>query len=111
MLLLEHQPEKIDWWYLSDNPNAIPLLEKHPEKIDWSLSRNPNAIPLLEKHPEKIDWRELSKNPNAMYLLSSLDCQKMKEKNKEFAEELCKYVFEPQRMWRIMKKYTFDLDL
>jgi hypothetical protein len=27
--------EKIDWGYLSENPNAIHLLEKNPKKIDW----------------------------------------------------------------------------
>src|SRR5579871_1353948 len=48
---------KLDFRYLSMNPNAIDLLEKHSGKIDWDLlSRNPNAIHLLEKHPEKINW-------------------------------------------------------
>ena len=56
--LLDWIPEdKINWEYLSGNPNAIHLLEKNIDKIDWyMLSRNPNAIHLLEKHPDKIDW-------------------------------------------------------
>ena len=63
--LLEKNPDKINWCYLSGNPNAIPLLEKNQDKIDWEyLSRNPNAIPLLEKNQDKIDWYELSKNPS-----------------------------------------------
>jgi hypothetical protein len=33
------------------------------------LCENPNAVPLLEQYPEKIDWRILSRNPEAMYLL------------------------------------------
>jgi hypothetical protein len=60
----------IDWDDLSANPNAIPLLEKNPEKINWEkLCTNPNAIHLLEKNLDKIDWFELSTNPNAIYLL------------------------------------------
>jgi hypothetical protein len=38
-------------------------LEKNPEKIDWFwLSGNRNAIHLLEKNLERIDWRNLAKN-------------------------------------------------
>src|SRR5579871_1121809 len=70
MGILEKHPEKIDWDQLSANPNAIHLLEKHPEKIDWHwLSANPNAMGILEKHPKKIDWGWLSANPNAMEIL------------------------------------------
>ncbi len=43
---LEKYPEKINWAYLSGNPNTISLLEKNIDKIDWAfLSINPNAIP------------------------------------------------------------------
>ena len=28
---------KIEWIYLSSNPNAIHLLEKNPDKINWNL--------------------------------------------------------------------------
>jgi len=48
---------KINWDYLSHNPNAIHLLEKNLDKINWlQLSRNPNAIMLLEKNIDKIEW-------------------------------------------------------
>lgn len=79
------------WSLLSGNPQAIPLLEKHPEKIDWNrLSGNENGIwliqkyldqkipqrnPLEETYPQdfrksaEIDWYKLSKNPNAIPLL------------------------------------------
>ena len=43
---------KLDWEFLSGNPNAIHLMEKKKnlDKIDWGLlSGNPNAIHLLEK--------------------------------------------------------------
>lgn len=68
--LLEQRPDKINWFYLSRNPNAISLLEKHPDKIDWTgLSINPNAIYLLEQNLDKIDWYNLSRNPNAGSLI------------------------------------------
>jgi len=40
---------KINWIYLSRNPNAIELLKANPDKIYWyRLSLNPNAIELLK---------------------------------------------------------------
>ena len=41
---------KLEWNYLSGNPNAIHLLEKHPEKIDWDwLSQNSSIFKLIDK--------------------------------------------------------------
>ena len=79
------------WSLLSGNSRAIPLLEKHPEKIDWNrLSGNENGIWLIQKYLDQkipkrdplkeiysqdfiksaeIDWYKLSKNPNAIPLL------------------------------------------
>ena len=38
-----------------------PLFQENFEKINWArLSENPNAIHLLEANLEKIDWRRLS---------------------------------------------------
>ena len=52
--------DKIDWTWLSSNPNAIHLLEENQDRIDWNfLSMNPNAIHLLEQNIDKIDWKEL----------------------------------------------------
>ena len=49
--------EKLDWNYLSSDPNAIELLEANPDKINWYyLSSNPNAIELLEANLDKIFW-------------------------------------------------------
>ena len=54
-------PNKIFWFHLSVNPNAIELLEANPYKINWYyLSGNPNAIELLKANPNKIDWSILS---------------------------------------------------
>jgi hypothetical protein len=70
---LEKNLDKIDWYLLSNNPNAIHLLEQNVDKISWHvLSQNPNAIRLLEQNIENIDWYHLSSNPNAIRLL---ECQ------------------------------------
>jgi hypothetical protein len=51
--ILEQNPEKIDWYFLSQNPSALHLLEQNPEKINWcELSLNPSALHLLEKNQE-----------------------------------------------------------
>ena len=81
MNFLENNQEKINWKYLSGNPNAIHLLEKNLDKINrwwywWSwrswwywLSKTPYALDLLKKSQYKIDWECLSKNPNAISIL------------------------------------------
>ncbi len=70
--ILEKHPEKINWYGLSDNPNAISILEANPDKIKWdSLSGNPGAIHLLEANPDKINWGYLSGNPAAIHLLEA----------------------------------------
>jgi len=52
---------KLNWNWLSSNPNAIELLEKNQDKIDWDwLSKNPNALHLLEQNQNKINWNYLS---------------------------------------------------
>jgi len=80
--------DKIDWSYLSQNPNAIDLLKDNQDKINWSqLCLNPNAIKLLKeriKYENNLDYNEykelvilgnsiswdlLSQNPNAIKLL------------------------------------------
>ena len=57
--------DKIDWFYLSKNPNAIDMLKENPDKIDWDrLSQNPNAIGLLKANINKINWLFLCSNVN-----------------------------------------------
>ena len=29
--------DKLNWTFLSGNPNAIDILEKNPDKIDWNF--------------------------------------------------------------------------
>jgi len=55
---------------LSLDKNAVPLLEKHPNKICWTnLSSNPNAINLLSNNLDKIDWYWLSINIGAKEII------------------------------------------
>ena len=64
--------EKINWDYLSKNPNAMRLLEENQEKIKWEyLSSNPSAIHLIEANRDKINWYMLSGNPAAIHLLEA----------------------------------------
>jgi hypothetical protein len=61
---------KLDWFHLSYNHNAIDLLEKNFDKINWyNLSFNPFAIHLLHKNLDKINWSNLSLNSGAIYIL------------------------------------------
>ncbi len=56
-------PKKIDWIYLSANPNAIEMIKKNPKKINWIyLSANKNAIQLLKENENNINWYYLTMN-------------------------------------------------
>ena len=51
------------------NPNAIELLtaEENQNKIDWlflSVNPNPKAIELLKNNYEQISWPQFSANPS-----------------------------------------------
>ena len=62
--------EQLNWANLSQNPNAIHIIEQHLDNVNWGcLSQNPNAIHLLEKNLDKVNWGWLSSNPNAIHLL------------------------------------------
>ena len=70
--LLENNLNKVDWDILSSNSNAIHILENNLNKVDWDiLSSNPNAIHLLENNLNKVDWDALSSNPNAIHILEN----------------------------------------
>jgi len=65
-------PEKLDWNFLSRNPNAIDLLKENQDEINWdALSANPSqgAIELLKENLYEINWAKLSLNTNAIELL------------------------------------------
>ena len=57
--------DKIDWGELSDNQNAIHLLEANLDGTSWYLlSRNPKAINILKNHQDNINWEMLLSNPS-----------------------------------------------
>lgn len=64
--------KETDFYGMSINPNAIPILRRNPDRINWrNLCRNPSpdAISILEKNLDKIDWDMLSSNPSAIRIL------------------------------------------
>ena len=80
-------------------------------KIVWGyLSENPNAIHLLEQNIDKIGWYLLSRNPN----IFTYDYNKMKQNriNSGITEGL--KVFQPQSLMRICmhtcKRYNIKFD-
>lgn len=76
--IIEKQPNmknKLSWRYLCENPKAIPILEKNKTHIYWfHLSKNENAIHLLSESEEvkKINWKHLCANKNAIPLIEKL---------------------------------------
>jgi hypothetical protein len=87
------------------------LFEKYPDKIHWYwLSTNPNAVHLLKNNLDKIDLDMLSQNPNIMEIICDLDYDAMKQSMQPLAEELAAYVFHPVRMNRIAEQYNISLD-
>ena len=65
--------DKLDWFWLSKNPNAIDLLENNLNEVDWDvLSTDPNVIHILENNLDKVDWDLLCYNPNAIELLKKI---------------------------------------
>ena len=87
--------DKINWEWLSKNPNAIQLLEKNFDKIDWeTLSLNLNAIDLLERNFDKIYWNNLSSNPS----IFEYDYKSMTERCNSYKEELIANRFHPKNL-------------
>ena len=81
---------------MSAIPEAIQLLEKNPDKIDWFwLSSNPAAIQLLKANPEKIDWAMFSSNP----AIFEYDYKSMV---RPFKEELLSVCYHPDNMKRLI---------
>ena len=79
---IEKQKDKIHWYYLSYNDNAIHILEKNVDKIGWEgLSCNINAI-------------SICKNPN----IFGCDYDYYKKRMDIHREELMKNVFHPRRL-------------
>jgi len=96
---LEKYKDKIDWFWLSENPNAIHLLEKNMDKINWILfSKNPNAIHILSKNIDKIDWQLLSGNPS----IFEYDYEALEKRCNIYKEGLMKKALHPSVMMRFL---------
>ncbi len=101
---------KLNLSCLSLIPDMVPSLEKNIDKVYWDyLSENPNAIHILEKNLDKVDWFCLQQNKNIMQLIP-LDYEKMRERNKLFAEELTSKVFNPMRLMNICETYNCEFE-
>jgi hypothetical protein len=94
-------PDKIAWFFLSLNPNAIHLLEKNPNRIAWSsLPMNPNAIKLLKKFQDHIQWRLLSYNPSIFKI--NINYKFLDKKINKIKEELMMKCMHPKRLKRFL---------
>jgi hypothetical protein len=83
--ILEQNLDKVNWIMLSKNPNAIHILEKNLDKVNWiMLSKNPNAIHILEKNQDKVNWMQLLLNPN----IFTYDYEFIKKRNSVFQKNL-----------------------
>ena len=105
--ILEKNLDKVCWKSLSVNVNAISILENNFDKIDWDyISMNPNAISILEKNRDKIDWYNLSRNPSICIVY---DYQDMKRQRSWIHEELAMAVYHPRHVMRHMEQYNYNL--
>ncbi len=72
---IEDNKHSLDWFDLSMNPYAMPILEDEDyfNNINWlMLSRNPAGVKLLEDNFNKIPkfaWSYISENPGATQLI------------------------------------------
>ena len=81
--LLKENRSRIHWGYLSENENALELIESKLTQEEQSteddfrchlssylLSTNRNAINLLKANPDLISWAFLSENENAIDIIT-----------------------------------------
>ena len=79
------------------------------DKVNWRyLSYNPNAIHLLEKNLDKVDWDHLSQN----HSIFTYDYEKMFEQMKQsgIAEEIAQNVFSWTRLQKICETYNIEME-
>ncbi len=114
-IFLEKNLDKVNWYNLAKNINAIHIIEKNLDKLDSfckdALLRNPKAINVIERNFDRFknDYYALSENPNGIHLLTKYNYEKMKNDMQEFNEELVAYVFNPKRLSRFGEKYGFQI--
>ncbi len=97
--------DKMSWYLLSSNQNAIELLTANQKKIKWNyLISNTSAIELLKIHKNKISWDYLHMNP----AIFTYDYDLISKKNKDLNEEIIQKALHPKRMLRLMAEYGED---
>jgi hypothetical protein len=102
---LKQDPDILDWDMISENPGAVPLLERYPNRIHWDrLAFNRNAIHLLAQNLDKDEVlvSSLASNPNAVLLLCVPDYEKMREDT--MVHELNAHVLDPDRISRVAQR-------
>ena len=78
------------------------------DKINWAyLSRNPNAIHLLEQNPHKIKWNMFAKNPNIFVL----NYEYLKARTSIIKEELIMRYWHPSNIEKWLEMYGDDFEL
>jgi hypothetical protein len=114
--ILKNNLHKINWYWLSYNTNGITLLTNQIEspqeigydQIDWFvLSMNPAAIPIIEKHPDRISWKGLSGNKNAIHLLEKFTNNFTTNLDKLSWSLLCKN----ENAIHVVRKYFYHADI
>ena len=72
----------------------------NPDSLDWGLlSQNPNAVHLLEKNPEEFECEWISKNPS----IFELDYNALKERCSIYKWELLSVALHPSRIARYLE--------
>ena len=77
IFLTKKYSNKINWKYISANPNAFDILRNNQDKIDWKMickNHNPYILNLLKIIPtsvirDELDWKNLAINP-AIFTIS-----------------------------------------
>ena len=97
--------DKLNMLYLLANPysiHTIKLFDAKPDRIDFDwLSKNPNAINLLKKHFDKLS---LKANPS----IFALNYKQMTINFKPLAEEIIARAYDPDRIKRLSIIYKFE---
>ena len=65
-------PDKLSWYDLCSNPNAVSYIESYPYKVYWgNIWINPRAVHLFENSRAlNANWMFVSRNAGAISLLS-----------------------------------------
>jgi hypothetical protein len=90
----------INWYELSDNPNAVQLIKK---KILYEKTQN---LSILNSN-QKINWSQLSRNPNVIKLLE----QKIKEEKTIDSQRLNELSNNDKIQWKELSKNPNAIEL